>query len=79
MEKLRIPLDTGKTDPQINHIGENPDIRNLKKSSKKLLNKNHTVKGLEVKIQQTVDAKLMQQKRKTNTDPLTAIGRERNR
>ena len=62
MGKLGITLDTGKTGPQINHVMEDPDITSLKRKFKKLFHENHTVKGLEVKIQLKDDAKLIQQK-----------------
>ena len=62
MEKLWITLDTGKTGPQIYHIIEDPDITTLKRKFKKLFDENHTVEGLEVKIQLKEDAMLIQQK-----------------
>ena len=62
MEKLGITLDTGDTGPQINHVTEDPDITVRKKRFKKFFNENHTVNGLEVKIQLKEDAKLIQQK-----------------
>ena len=64
MGKLGITLDTGKTGPQINHVIENSDITSLKRKFKKLFHENHTVKGLEVKLQLKDDAKLIQQKRR---------------
>ena len=73
MKKLAITLDTGRTGPQIKQVTEDPDITSLKRKFKKLLHENHTVEGLEVKIQLKEDARLIQQK-KTNTDSLTAIG-----
>ena len=63
MNKLGITLDTGETGPQINQVTEDPDITLLKKRFKKLFNENHTVKGLEVKIQLKEDAKLIQQRK----------------
>ena len=51
MKKLGITLDTGRTGPQINHVTEDPDITSLKRNFKKLFHENHTVGGLEVKIQ----------------------------
>ena len=62
MEKLGITLDTGETGPQINQITEDPDITTLKRRFRKLFNENHTVNGIEVKIQLKEDAKLIQQK-----------------
>ena len=62
MGKLGITLDTGKTGPQINHVMEDPGITSLKRKFKKLFHENHTVKGLEVKIQLKDDAELIQQK-----------------
>ena len=62
MEKLGITLETGKTAPQIHQIKEDPDVTKLKTNFKKLFNENHTVNGLEVKIQLKEDAKLIQQK-----------------
>ena len=62
MEKLGITLETGKTAPQIQQIKEDPDVTKLKTKFKKLFNENHTVNGLEVKIQLKEDAKLIQQK-----------------
>ena len=62
MKKLGITLETGRTDPQINRIVEDPDITTLKKNFKKLFHENHTVKGLEVEIQLKEDARLIQQK-----------------
>ena len=62
MKKLRITLDTGKTGPQVNHIIEDPDSTTLISKFKKLFHKNHTVEGLEVKIQLKEDAMLIQQK-----------------
>ena len=62
MEKLGITLETGKTAPQTHQIKENPDVTKLKTKFKKLFTKNHTVNGLEVKIQLKKDAKLIQQK-----------------
>ena len=61
MEKLGITLDTGKTDPPINHITEDPDVTILKKFKKTFQRKLHRG-GLEVKIQLKEDAKLIQQK-----------------
>ena len=61
MEELGITLDTGETGPQINQITEDPDITTLKKKFRKLFNENHTVNGIEVKIQLKEDAKLIQQ------------------
>ena len=62
MEKLGITLDTNKIDPQVNHVIEDSDVTVLKKRFKKLFNKNHTVNGIEVKIQLKEDASLIQQK-----------------
>ena len=62
MGKLGITQDTGKTGPQKNHVIKDPDISSLKKKFKKLFHENHTVKGLEVKIQLKDDARLIQQK-----------------
>ena len=62
MKKLGITLDTGRTGPQINHVTEDPDIISLKRKFKKLFHENHTVEGLEVKIQLKEDARLIQQK-----------------
>ena len=62
MEKLGITMDTGKTDPQMNHITEDPDITILKRRFKKIFNENFNVNGLEVKMQVKEDAKLIQQK-----------------
>ena len=64
IEKLGKTLDTGKTGPQVNHIIEDPDITTLKRKFKKLFHENHTVEGLEVKIQLKKDARLIQQKRR---------------
>ena len=64
MKKLGKTLDTGKTGPQVNHIIEVPDITTLKRKLKKLFHENHTVEGLEVKIQLKEDARLIQQKRR---------------
>ena len=63
-EELGITLDTGRTGPQINHVTEDPDITSLKRKLKKLFHENHTVEGLEVKIQLKGDARLIQQKRR---------------
>ena len=62
MKKLGITLDTGRTGPQINHVTEDPDNISLKRKFKKLFHENHTVEGLEVKIQLKEDARLIQQK-----------------
>ena len=62
MKKLGITLGTGRTGPQINHVTEDPDIISLKRKFKKLFHENHTVEGLEVKIQLKEDARLIQQK-----------------
>ena len=62
MEKLGITLDTGETGPQINQITEDPDITTLKRRFRELFNEDHTVNGIEVKIQLKEDAKLIQQK-----------------
>ena len=62
MKKLGITLDTGKTDPQVNHIIQDPDTITLKGKFKKLFHESHTVEGLEVKIQLKEDARLIQQK-----------------
>ena len=62
LEKLGKTLDTGKIGPQINNVTEDPDITTLKRRFKKLFNGNHTVNGIEVKIQLKDDAKLIQQK-----------------
>ena len=62
MKKLGITLETDKTVPQIQQIKEDPDITSLKTKFKKLFTENHTVNGLEVKIQLKEDAKLIQQK-----------------
>ena len=64
MKKLVITLDTGKTGPQKNHIIEDPDNTTLKKKLKNSFPENHTVEGLEVKIQLKEDARLIQQKRR---------------
>ena len=61
IEKLGMTLETGKTVPQKHEIKEDPDVTKLKTKFKKLFNKNHTVSGLEVKIQLKEDAKLIQQ------------------
>ena len=61
---MGITLDTGKTGPQVNHIIEDPDITTVKRKFKKLFQENHTVEGLEVKIQLKEDARLIQQKRR---------------
>ena len=55
-------MDTGETGPQMNQIAEDPDITTLKRRFRKLFIKNHTVNGIEVKIQLKEDAKLIQQK-----------------
>ena len=78
MEKLWITLETGKTVPQKHQIKEDPDITKLKTKFTKLFNENHTVNGLEVKLQLEEDAKLIQQKG-SHTDTLTTIGGKRNR
>ena len=62
MKKLGITLETVKTVLQIQQIKEAPDITSLKTKFKKLFTENHTVNGLEVKIQLKEDAKLIQQK-----------------
>ena len=62
MGKLGITLDTGKTGPQINHVIKDPDITSLKRKLKKLFHENHTVKGLEVKMQLKDDARKIQRK-----------------
>ena len=62
MKKLGITLETGKTVPQVHQMKEDPDETKLKTNFKKLFNENHTVNGLEVKIQLKEDAKLIQQK-----------------
>ena len=62
MKKLGITLETDKTAPRIQQIKEDPDITSLKTKFKKLFTENHTVNGLEVKIQLKEDAKLIQQK-----------------
>ena len=62
MKKLGITLDTGRTGPQVNHVTEDPDITSFKRKFKKLFHENHTVEGLEVKIQFKEDARLIQQK-----------------
>ena len=62
MKKLGITPDTGRTGPQTNHVTEDPDITSLKRKIKKLFHENHTVEGLEVKIQLKEDARLIQQK-----------------
>ena len=64
MKKLGITLDTGRTGPQINHVTEDPDTTSLKRKFKTLFHENHTVEGLEVKIQFKEDARLIQQKRR---------------
>ena len=61
-EKLGITLDTGTTGPQINIAIKDRDITTLKRSFKNLFHKNHTVKGLEGKIQLKQDARLIHQK-----------------
>ena len=62
MKKLGITLETDKTVPQIQQMKEDPDITSLNTKFKKLFTENHTVNGLEVKIQLKEDAKLIQQK-----------------
>ena len=62
MEKLGITLDTGKIGPQRNYVTEDPDITTLKRKFKKIFHENHTVEGLEVKIQLKEDARLLHQK-----------------
>ena len=62
MEKLGITLDTNKINPQVNHVTEDSDVAVLKKRFKKLFDENHTVNGIEVKIQLKEDAKLIQRK-----------------
>ena len=62
MKKLGITLETGTTVPQIHRIKEDTDVTKFKTKFKKLFNENHTVNGLEVKIQLKEDAKLIQQK-----------------
>ena len=54
-------LQTGKTVPQTHQVKEDPGITKLKTKVKTLFNENHTVNGLEVKIQLKEDAKLIQQ------------------
>ena len=61
MEKLKITLATGKTDPQINNITEDPDIAIPNRKFKKLFNESHPVNGFEVRMQLKEDAKLIQQ------------------
>ena len=78
MKKMGITLETGRTDPQINRIVEDPDITTLKRKFKKFFHENHTVKGIEVEIQLKEDANANTAKRKANTDSLTTIGRKRN-
>ena len=80
MEKLEITLDTNKIGPQINKKTEDPDIHVLKKIFRKLFNENHTVIGIEVKIQIYEDAKLIQQKRRTIPIHLQqSVGKETNK
>ena len=80
MKKLGITLDTGKIGPQINNITEDPDITTLKRRFKKLFNENHTVNGIEVKIQLKDDAKLIQQKGRPIPIHLQeSVGKERNK
>ena len=62
MKKLGITLDTGRTGPRINHVTEDPGIISLKRKFKKFFHENHTVEGLEVKIQLKEDARLIHQK-----------------
>ena len=73
MKRPGITFETCKTDPKIHQVKEDPDILTLKTKFKKLFNENHTVNGLEVKIQLNDVAKLNQQK-KTNADSLTTVG-----
>ena len=80
MEKLGITLDTVETSPQINQITEDPDITTLKKKFRKLFNENHTVNGIEVKIQLREDAKLIQQKGRPKPVHLQqSVGKEINK
>ena len=58
MKRPGITFETCKTDPQIHQVKEDPDILTLKTKFKKLFNENHTVNGLEVKIQLNDVAKL---------------------
>ena len=74
MEKLGVTLDTGKTDPQINNIKEDPDITILTRIFKNL-SKNNTVIGLEVKNTAKRRQKTDTAKKKTNTNPPTTIAR----
>ena len=62
MEKLGITLDTNKINTQVNYLTEDSDVTVLMKRFKKLFNENHTVNGIEVKIQLKEDAKLIQKK-----------------
>ena len=62
MKKLGITLETGTTVSQIHRIKEDTDVTKLKTKFKKLFNENHTVNGLEAKIQLKENAKLIQQK-----------------
>ena len=62
MNHLGINLNIEKPNSQIQNIQEDPDIADLKKTSKKLFHENRTVKGMEVDIQLEPDEKLIQQK-----------------
>ena len=76
MEKLGRTLDTGETSPQINHVTEDCPREKIQK----IFNKNHTVKGLEVKIQLKEDAKLIQQKGRPIPIHLQqSVGKEKNK
>ena len=59
--KFVISMDTGMTDPQVNHIMEDPDITTLERKFEKRFNGNHTVNGLKEMIQSKEDAILKQQ------------------
>ena len=59
---MGITLDTNKINPQVNHVIEDSDVTVLRKRYKKLFNENHTVIGIEVKIQLKENARLIQQK-----------------
>ena len=77
MKKLGITLETGKTVPQVQQMKEDPDITSMKTKFKNLFTENHTVNGLEVKIQLKEDAKLMQQKRRPRPIHLQqSVGKE---
>ena len=64
MKELGITLETGNTVPQIHQVKEEPDITTLKTKFRNHLNENHTVNGLEVKLQPKEDANLIPSKRR---------------